>query len=116
MTEQQGRGDSDATRFDKLVECCERFRIATAEGLPLRASLLSLPPSPRFPAPPMSLERPKQRTLQTLLDAVLAVTAEHPVRAVVEDLQLRLAWLNLDLLWAALLVAVGVLSRVLALA
>ena len=43
-------------------------------------------------------------------------TAEHPVRAVVEDLQLRLAWLNLDLLWAALLVAVGVLSRVLALA
>jgi hypothetical protein len=51
-----------------------------------------------------------------LLDAVLAVAAEHPVRAVVEDLQLRLAWLNLDLLWAALLVAVGVLSRVLALA
>lgn len=37
-----------------------------------------------------------------LLDAVLAVAAEHPVRAVVEDLQLRLAWLNLDLLWAAL--------------
>jgi hypothetical protein len=51
-----------------------------------------------------------------LLDAVLAVVAEHPVRAVVEDLQLRLAWRTLDLLWAALLVAVGVLWRVLALA
>ena len=80
------RGDSDATRQDKLVEFCERYRISTAEGLPLLASLLSLPPSPRFPAPPMSPERQKQRTLQTLLDAVLAVAAEHPVLAVVEDL------------------------------
>jgi class 3 adenylate cyclase/predicted ATPase len=80
------RGDSDATRQDKLVEFCERYRISTAEGLPLLASLLSLPPSTRFPAPPMSPERQKQRTLQTLLDAVLAVAAEHPVLAVVEDL------------------------------
>jgi len=80
------RGDSDATRLDKLVEFCERYRISTAEGLPLLASLLSLPPSPRFPAAPMSPERQKQRTLQTLLDAVLAVAAEHPVLAVVEDL------------------------------
>ena len=57
MTERRGRGDSDATRFDKLVVCCERYRISTAEGLPLLASLLSLPPSPRFPVPPMSPER-----------------------------------------------------------
>jgi predicted ATPase len=80
------RGDSDATRLDKLVAFCERYRISTAEGLPLLASLLSLPPSPRLPAPPMSPERQKERTLQTLLDAVLAVAAEHPVLAVVEDL------------------------------
>jgi class 3 adenylate cyclase/tetratricopeptide (TPR) repeat protein len=80
------RSDSEATRQDKLVEFCERYGVSTAEGLPLLASLLSLPPSPRFPAPPMSPERQKQRTLQTLLDAVLAVAAEHPVLAVVEDL------------------------------
>ena len=80
------RGDSDETRLEKLATFCTRFQVSPAEGLPLLVSLLSLPPSKRFPLPPMSPERQKQRTLQTLLRAVIALGAEQPVLAVVEDL------------------------------
>ncbi len=81
-----GRGDSDETRLDKLAVFCARYQVLPAEGLPLLISLLSMPPSKRFPLPPMSPERQKQRTLQTLLGAVIALSAERPVFAVVEDL------------------------------
>jgi class 3 adenylate cyclase/tetratricopeptide (TPR) repeat protein len=80
------RGDGDEARLDKLVRFCERYAVLGPDAVPLFASLLSLSPSPRYPAPPMSPERQKQRTLQTLLDAVLAVAAERHVLAVVEDL------------------------------
>src|SRR6202049_615364 len=78
--------DSDETRLEKLEAFCALHRISTTEGLPLLVSLLSLPASKRFPLPPMSPERQKQRTLQTLLEVVLAFAAEAPVVLVVEDL------------------------------
>jgi class 3 adenylate cyclase/predicted ATPase len=78
--------DSDETRLEKLEAFCSLHRISTSEGLPLLASLLSLPASKRFPLPPMSPERQKQRTLQTLLEVLLALAAEAPVLLVVEDL------------------------------
>ncbi len=80
------RGDSDETRLEKLVAFCKHYRVSSTEGLPLLISLLSLPPSKSFPLPPMSRERQKQRTLQTLLGAAIALGAERPVFAVVEDL------------------------------
>ena len=79
------RQDSDETRLEKLAAFCTHYRVSSAEGLPLLISLLSLPPSSRFPLPPMSPGRQKQRTLQTLLGAVIALGAERPVFAVVED-------------------------------
>ena len=79
------RQDSDETRLEKLAAFCSRYRVSSTEGLPLLISLLSLPPSKRFPLPPMSPGRQKQRTLQTLLGAVIALGAERPVFAVVED-------------------------------
>ena len=79
------RGDSNETRLEKLAEFCSRYQVSSTEGLPLLISLLSMPPSKRFPLPPMSPERQKQRTLQTLLGAVIALGAERPVFAVVED-------------------------------
>jgi class 3 adenylate cyclase/predicted ATPase len=80
------RGDSDEARLDKLAAFCAHYQVSPAEGVPLLMSLLSLPPSPRFPLPAMSPERQKQRTLQTLLGAVLSLGGERPVLAVVEDL------------------------------
>ena len=80
------RDDSDETRLEKLEAFCTLHRLSTTEGLPLLVSLLSLPASKRFPLPPMSPERQKQRTLQTLLGVVLAMAAEAPVLLVVEDL------------------------------
>ena len=80
------RGDAEDVRLGKLVAFCEHYGLSAAEGVPLLASLLSLPPSPRFPAPRMSPELQKQRTLSTLASAALAVAAEQPVLAVVEDL------------------------------
>ncbi len=80
------RGDSDEIRLEKLAAFCARYQVSPTEGLPLLISLLSMPPSKRFPLPPMSPEREKQRTLQTLLGAVIALAAERPVFAVVEDL------------------------------
>jgi class 3 adenylate cyclase/tetratricopeptide (TPR) repeat protein/ribosomal protein L40E len=78
--------DTDATRQEKLEFFCAQNRVSTEEGVPLLASLLSLPSSVRFPLPPMSPERQKQRTLQTLLAVVLKMAAEEPVLLVAEDL------------------------------
>ena len=80
------RVDADDTKVEKLEAFCTRLRLTTAEGLPLLAALLSLPASKRFPLPPMSPERQKQRTLQTLLEATLALATERPLLMVVEDL------------------------------
>jgi class 3 adenylate cyclase/tetratricopeptide (TPR) repeat protein len=81
-----GRSDSDATKLEKLLRFCDRYAVSAEEGVPLLMALLGMPASPRFPLPPMSPERQKQRTLQTFIGAVLAVAVEHPVLAVVEDL------------------------------
>ena len=80
------RVDSDATRLEKLQAFCARLHLSTAEDLPLLASLLSLPDLKDFPLTPMSPERRKQLTLQTLLKTALALAAERPVLLVVEDL------------------------------
>jgi class 3 adenylate cyclase/predicted ATPase len=80
------REDGDEARLEKLETFAMKRGISSIEGLPLLASLLSLRPSARLPLPPMSPERQKQRTLQTLVDMVLALTTEEPVVLVVEDL------------------------------
>ena len=80
------RRDSDEIKLEKLAAFCARYQVSPTEGIPLLISLLSMPPSKRFPLPPMSPEREKQRTLQTLLGAVIRLGAERPVFAVVEDL------------------------------
>ena len=80
------RGDSDETKLEKLEAFCTLHGLSTAEGLPLLVSLFSLPAAQRFPLPPMSAERQKQRTLQTLLEVVVALAADAPALMVVEDL------------------------------
>ena len=78
--------DPEAVRLEKLESFCARNGVSADEGLPLLASLLALPASARHPLPPMSPDRQKQRTLQTLLAVVLRMADEKPVLLVVEDL------------------------------
>jgi class 3 adenylate cyclase/predicted ATPase len=80
------RDDSDEAKLDKLEAFAVQHGVSSDEGLPLLASLLSLRPSQRLPLPPMSPDRQKERTQQTLLGLVLALAAEQPMLLVVEDL------------------------------
>jgi tetratricopeptide (TPR) repeat protein len=80
------RADSDEAKLAKLGRFGEQNGVSRAEGVPLLMSLLGMAPSERFPLAPMSPELQKQRTLQTLAGAALAVAARQPVLAVVEDL------------------------------
>ena len=57
-----------------------------AETLPLLAALLSLPAPDRYPLPPMSPERQKQKTLEALSGLLLALASSKPVLLIVEDL------------------------------
>jgi tetratricopeptide (TPR) repeat protein len=81
------REDSDAARLAKLKAFCAGHGVSEAEGLPLLASLLSLPGAQDLAVPPMSPERQKQRTLQTLLGVAMSFAAERPLLVIVEDLQ-----------------------------
>jgi len=81
-----GIEDSPAQRLEKLAQFARDYGLSATEGLPLLAALLSLPAPEGAALPPMSPERQKQRTLETLLGLVLALAARQPVLVVVEDL------------------------------
>ncbi len=81
-----GIEDSPALRLEKLAQFARDYGLSPTEGLPLLAALLSLPAPEGAVLPPMSPERQKQRTLETLLGLVLALAAREPVLVVVEDL------------------------------
>jgi class 3 adenylate cyclase len=76
--------DSFEGKLDKLEQVCTRANLSE-EGIGLLAIMLSLP-TERFRLPPMSPERQKQRTLETLLEWVLKLATQQPVLYVVEDL------------------------------
>lgn len=82
-----GRHDAPDVRLEKLEAFCARHKLPTREGVTLLAPLLSLPASERFPAPAMSPERQRQRTLEILAAIPLSFAAEKPLIIVVEDLQ-----------------------------
>ena len=80
------REDSPDAKLDKLEQRLGQYSIPLSETAPLLASLLSLPVPERFPLPPMSAERQKRRTQETLISVLLAMAAERPVLLVIEDL------------------------------
>jgi class 3 adenylate cyclase len=60
--------------------------IELAEAVPLLAALLARPAPARFPLPPMSPERQRRQTLETIVAMVLAMAREQPLVLAVEDL------------------------------
>ena len=81
------REESEETKLEKLEHTLRRCGLPLAETVPCVASVLSLPlPADRYPPLTLSPQRQKQRTLDTLLALVMALTEPHPVLMILEDL------------------------------
>jgi len=80
------RHDSADTKLAKLEKGLGAYPVSLADVVPLLASLLSLPPSDRYPLPPMSPERQKGKTLEAILAVLLAMAAARPTLFIIEDL------------------------------
>src|SRR5262249_24557815 len=89
-----------------------QYGLPLAEGVPLFASLLSLPLDSGYAPLTMSPERQKQQTLHALLTILLRIAAQQPVLFVMEDL----LWVDPTTLeFLSLLVDQGPTARILAL-
>jgi class 3 adenylate cyclase/predicted ATPase len=79
------RDDGADVRLAKLEALLARGTEALGEAVPLVAALLGIPSGERYPAPALSPQRQKQRTLEVLVDQVEGLAAREPVLAVYED-------------------------------
>jgi class 3 adenylate cyclase len=70
----------------KLEGLLTRSGIALAEGVPLWATLLSLPLPARYPPLTLTAQLQRQKTLETLLAWLLHEAEQQPVCVLVEDL------------------------------
>lgn len=84
-----GREDEPAVKYAKLSAWVGPGAEA-GEAVPLLAALLSLPADERFPLPPMSPQRQKERTFELLLGFIQRLAAAWPVPIVFEDVH----WLD----------------------
>jgi class 3 adenylate cyclase/tetratricopeptide (TPR) repeat protein len=80
------RDETPQVTLGKLEAALASYDMLRPEVLPLLASLLSLPPSDRYPAPQLTPQRQKQKTLEVILALVRAHAAQQPVLFIVEDL------------------------------
>jgi predicted ATPase len=79
------RDDRADARLDKLEALLVRSTEALDEAVPLVAAVLGIETGERYPAPALSPQRQKQRTLEVLVDQVEGLAARQPVLAVYED-------------------------------
>jgi predicted ATPase len=92
--------DSAEEKLAKLEQMLHQYRLPLEETVPPCAALLSVPlPDNRYPLLPLSPQRHKQKTLETLLAILLEHAAEHPTLLIVEDLHwvdpTTVEWLSL---------------------
>ena len=74
-------------RLEKLERELSQYRLVVEESVPLFATLLSLPiPENRYPSLNLSLQRQRQKTLETIVAILLELAERHPVLFVLEDL------------------------------
>jgi predicted ATPase len=78
--------DTPDEKLDRLENVLAEIGIASAEAVPLFTSLLALP-ADRYPAPPWTRQRQREKTIEALLAILLAGAARSPMLVVVEDLQ-----------------------------
>jgi predicted ATPase/class 3 adenylate cyclase len=84
-----GFADDDGTdvKLDKLEVLLAKGTDALSVAVPLVGALLEIDTSDRYPAPTLSPQRQKQRTLEVLVEQVEGLAARQPVLAVYEDVQ-----------------------------
>jgi predicted ATPase/class 3 adenylate cyclase len=80
------RDASPEARLATLEQALQGVHLPLAEVVPLVAALLSLPVPERYPPLPLSPQRQKQQTQETLVAWLLAETAQQPVLTIWEDL------------------------------
>jgi class 3 adenylate cyclase/predicted ATPase len=88
LLERAARLERDAPSEEQLTKL-EAVLSGGSRGLdevvPLLAALLGVPTGDRYPAPTMTPEVQKRRTMQVLLDELATLAAERPVLALYED-------------------------------
>ena len=75
-----------AGRIDRLADHLATLGLGGGEPVALLAGLLGLPPDDRYPPPPLTPQRQKERTVDLLLDWLRAYAGGRPLLFVVEDL------------------------------
>lgn len=79
--------DTHEIKSGKLLVYLETHYPASApEAIALLSLLLSLPPTENYPAPHLSPQQQKERTIAILLDILQVLAARQPVLFIVEDL------------------------------
>jgi class 3 adenylate cyclase/predicted ATPase len=81
-----GRDDSAAEKCRKIAAGLHRHGLADAEALSLWASLLSVPVPEDHPPLNLTPQRQKQKTLEAILELLLALGTREPLLFIVEDL------------------------------
>jgi class 3 adenylate cyclase len=79
-------GDNAQDKVAKLEQALAVFDLNLPETVPLFAALLSLPGNARYPAPPMTPQRQKQKTFVAIVEWLMRCAERGPTRLVVEDL------------------------------
>jgi predicted ATPase/class 3 adenylate cyclase len=106
------REESPPQKLRKLEGFLVQYGLPLAEGVPLFATLLSLPLTADYAPLNLSPEQQKQQTLQVLLTILLRIAAQQPLLFVMEDLH----WVDPTTLeFLSLLVDQGPTARILAL-
>ncbi len=82
-----GRADGTAEKLAKLEALLARSSSDLAEDVPLYASLLSIPHGEGVPAPDLTPQQLKSRTLDALFANLKGLCARRPVLLIFEDLQ-----------------------------
>ncbi len=77
--------DDPAAKFDKLDGVLTGLGLATVDLGPLFANLLSLPTGERYPRSALGPEQVKRRTIEAVIQVVVAMARRQPVLMVVED-------------------------------
>jgi hypothetical protein len=80
------RHETPEARLDMLEQALQTAGISLAEGVPLLATLLTVPVPERYPPLALSPQRQKQKTQEVLVAWLLAEAAQQPVLSVWEDL------------------------------
>jgi class 3 adenylate cyclase/tetratricopeptide (TPR) repeat protein len=78
--------DSNAAKLDKLEQFITAAGLDPNEGVPLLATLLSIPYESVYAPLGLSPQRQRQRLLEVLVDLLKGAAARRPVLLVVEDL------------------------------